>query len=124
MTRAAFVTLASLLVACATTVGASDPSTLPSDAVDQCEAQCESVGLEFDALADLGCEIEIIAPIGVFHHAYTHFSVTLHAFSCRLKNGRPRLDRDSVQRWVRVGDLVDFPMGKLDRRISQSLLNR
>lgn len=51
MTRALVLSLATLLVACATTVGANDPTTLPPNAVEECTTQCESLDLEFDAVA-------------------------------------------------------------------------
>ena len=42
---------AAFLVSCATTIGAGDPSSLPDDAVNLCENQCEALGLELDALS-------------------------------------------------------------------------
>ena len=58
----AVVALSLLLTSCATTVGASDPTTVPDDSVKTCEAQCEALGLELDALAigkrDVSCICE------------------------------------------------------------------
>ena len=45
------IPLGILLASCATTVGASDPSTIPEDSVSTCESQCEALGLELDGLA-------------------------------------------------------------------------
>jgi A/G-specific adenine glycosylase len=69
---------------------------------------------------ELGLKIEILGPIGVYRHAYTHFKVVLHAFDCRLDGEAQRLQEKGVSahRWVRADELGDFPMGKIDRAIS------
>jgi A/G-specific adenine glycosylase len=63
--------------------------------------------------------------LGVYRHAYTHFRVTLHAFCCTMPNGHsPRPIQVGDLRWVRLSELPEFPMGKIDRQISQDLLTR
>ena len=72
---------------------------------------------------ELGVEISVGEPFGVYQHAYTHFRVTLHAFCCVLSNGgqpQPLHARDL--RWVRRDELPEYPMGKIDRRIARRLL--
>jgi A/G-specific adenine glycosylase len=70
---------------------------------------------------ELGVEIEVGDRLGVYKHAYTHFSVTLHAFACTLLAGEPQPLHASDLRWVRPAELPDHPMGKLDRQISVRL---
>ncbi len=67
---------------------------------------------------ELGVEIEVGAPLGVYRHAYTHFSVTLHAFACKMLKGDPRPLQSSALRWATPAELPSYPMGKLDRQIS------
>ena len=55
--------------------------------------------------------------LGVFKHAYTHFKVTVHAFRCKLVS-RPK---DQNLKWIKLAELEDFPMGKVDRQISRLL---
>lgn len=75
--------------------------------------------LQREIREELGVEIEVGEVLGVFRHAYTHFRVTLHAFSCILRNGaEPQPVEVSDLRWVPVGQLGDYPMGKIDRQIS------
>jgi A/G-specific adenine glycosylase len=73
---------------------------------------------------ELAVQVEVGEPFGVYEHAYTHFRVTLHAFRCRLQNGR---EPEPVQvhdlRWVSRDELADYPMGKIDRQIAKRLLN-
>jgi A/G-specific adenine glycosylase len=73
---------------------------------------------------ELGVQIKVGNELGVFRHAYTHFRVTLHAFACTLPAGKPRAIIPDGLKWVKPDNLEDYPMGKLDREISQTLANK
>lgn len=73
---------------------------------------------------ELGVTIEVGAKLGVYRHAYTHYKVTLHAFETVMKDKRLRLVDHQDAAWVAVDRLGDYPMGKLDRQISQTLQAR
>lgn len=75
-------------------------------------------GLRREIREELGVDIRVGQVVGVFSHAYTHYRVTLHAFSCLLLTGEPRALEASELRWVAHGELADFPMGKIDRQIA------
>lgn len=64
-----------------------------------------------------GPEIECGEPVGVVQHTYSHFSVEVHAFRCTPIAVPKRKDL----RWVPVGQLGEFPMGRVDRLIAQKL---
>ncbi len=51
----------------------------------------------------------------VIRHAYTHFKVTVHAFRCELVS----ISNNKNLKWVKVTDLNQYPMGKIDRQIAQ-----
>jgi A/G-specific adenine glycosylase len=70
---------------------------------------------------ELGVTIEVGAPVGVYKHAYTHFRVTLHAFESRIISGDLHLNDHQAVKWVRLEELDDYPMGKIDRQISRTL---
>jgi len=57
------------------------------------------------------------AGLGVLQHAYTHFKVTVHAYRCELLEMSP----EKNLKWIRLGELEDFPMGKIDRQIARKL---
>ena len=57
--------------------------------------------------------------LGVIQHAYTHFKVTVHAFRCDCAT----IPKNKNLKWVRVNELDDYPMGKVDRQIAHKLLN-
>jgi A/G-specific adenine glycosylase len=71
---------------------------------------------------ELGAKIEVGPAFGIYNHAYTHFTVTLHAFLCRLAgDARPTPLEASELRWVAPPELPDYPMGKIDRQIARRL---
>ncbi len=55
--------------------------------------------------------------LGVVQHAYTHFRVTVHAFRCELVS---KSENKSLK-WVKLKELDDYPMGKVDRQIARML---
>jgi A/G-specific adenine glycosylase len=68
-------------------------------------------------------EVAIGPALGSFNHTYTHFRVTVHAFDCSLIHGEPQpLDHSEI-RWVEVGNLRDYPMGKVDRAIASLIVS-
>ncbi len=77
--------------------------------------------LQREIREELEVEIEVGEAIGVYRHAYTHFRITLHAFRCRLVAGEPRPIEAAGLAWANPGDLKDFPMGKVDRKIAGQL---
>jgi A/G-specific adenine glycosylase len=71
---------------------------------------------------ELAVSVEVCEPLGVYQHAYTHYRVTLHAFTCGLVD---EMEPEPVQvedvRWVRADELGAYPMGKIDRQIADRL---
>ena len=53
--------------------------------------------------------------VGVFEHAYSHFSVTVHAFRCDLSNSNKKM------KWISLKELDEYPMGKVDRSIASAI---
>ncbi len=77
--------------------------------------------LKREICEELGVDIEVGAPFGVYDHAYTHFKITLYAFECQLNNGVPVAHEHTDIRWIKTTALTDFPMGKVDRQIAERL---
>jgi len=55
--------------------------------------------------------------LGVIQHAYTHFKVTVYAFRAEAAS----IPKNENLKWVRVDELDDYPMGKVDRQIAKKL---
>jgi A/G-specific adenine glycosylase len=81
-----------------------------------------SHGLMREIQEELGAIIEVGEQIGVYHHAYTHYKVTLYAFHCTLNGRQPEALEAQEIRWVKPETLQQYPMGKIDRMISLDIL--
>ena len=79
--------------------------------------------LKREICEELGVDISVGEPFGIYRHAYTHFRVTLHAFLCTLSAGAPQALEASELRWVKPAELGTFPMGKIDRQIASRLVS-
>ncbi len=55
--------------------------------------------------------------LGIVHHAYTHFKVAVHVYQCDLIS----IPKNKNLKWVKIDDLENYPMGKIDRQISKML---
>ncbi|MBG0788818.1 MAG: A/G-specific adenine glycosylase, partial [Anaerolineaceae bacterium] len=78
--------------------------------------------LQREIQEELGVQVAVGAPFGVYKHAYTHFKITLHAFLCRLENGaKPQPIESDELVWVSASELDSYPMGKVDRQIANRL---
>ncbi len=87
------------------------------------EGETLEMSLRREILEELGAEISVGEPFGVYRHAYTHFRITLHAFLCDLTAGEPESIQAAALAWVFPVDLGDYPMGKVDRQIARKLTN-
>jgi A/G-specific adenine glycosylase len=68
---------------------------------------------------DWRLEIEAGEETQTLTHAFSHFKITAHVFECQWHSGA--LSRGANARWVRVSELNDYPMGKVDRQIARRL---
>ena len=79
--------------------------------------------LKREICEELGVDIKVGDPFGIYEHVFTHFKITLHAFECLLTEGIPIAYEHKDIRWIKPMELTDFPMGKIDRQIAKRLLN-
>ena len=78
-------------------------------------------GLRRHVREELGIGIKVREALASVDHAYTHFRITLHAFQCTRRNGKPRaIGCDKVQ-WVKIDRLDDFPFSRADRKVIEAL---
>ncbi|RMF50530.1 MAG: A/G-specific adenine glycosylase [Anaerolineae bacterium] len=79
--------------------------------------------LQREIREELGADIEVETYLGTYRHAFTHFSITLRAYTCRLHPHSPppaALEHTAIT-WQKPQALDDFPMGKVDRQIARRL---
>ena len=66
---------------------------------------------------ELGIGIEVQEALGSVKHAYTHFRITLHAFRCQWRTGKPKVLDCQGYQWNSPKDFSLFPFSKADRKI-------
>lgn len=69
----------------------------------------------------LGLEIVVDRPMPALSHTYTHFRAALQPFTCRVRSSSRHLRERGDVRWVKVEELDNVPMGKLDRMLATEL---
>jgi A/G-specific adenine glycosylase len=57
-----------------------------------------------------GLDVAVMDHLTSIRHAYTHFKIHMHVYSCRWQSGCVRLDGAHAFRWVHPDNLTDFPM--------------
>ena len=75
--------------------------------------------LQREIREELNIEIRVGEEISVYKHAYTHFSVLVHAFNCLRVSGRFKPRESQQIAWVKPAEFSHFPMGKVDRLIAR-----
>jgi A/G-specific adenine glycosylase len=70
---------------------------------------------------ELDFDIEVGVHLAQVDHAYSHFSITLHAFEAHYLSGRPRPVGCADLKWIRPSQLQDYAMPRADRRILENL---
>ena len=60
-------------------------------------------------------KVQKVEALGTIQHTYTHFKVTVHAFRCDFIS----MPVETNLKWVGLGELDDYPMGKVDRQIAR-----
>ena len=86
----------------------------PGEALPECLAR--------ELQEELGINVKVGEPLGVYRHAYTHFRVTVHTFQCRLLDDQePKALQVHDLAWVAPSELKTYPMGKVDRQIASGL---
>lgn len=70
---------------------------------------------------ELDVEIAVGAHVTTVEHAYTHFSITLHAFHARIVAGTPRPIGCDDWRWTTLDEVDGWPFPVTDRKIIAAL---
>lgn len=53
----------------------------------------------------------------IVEHVYSHFKVTVHPFRCE----KVFIPRNKNLKWVKLDELTEYPMGKVDRQIARQI---
>ena len=70
---------------------------------------------------ELDIEVVVEKKFAEVEHAYSHFSITLHAFHCRHRRGRPRAIGCAAFKWIAPRNLDQYAFPKANRVVIESL---
>ena len=70
---------------------------------------------------EMGIELEVGPHLVTVHHAYSHFTIELHAHFARIRSGRPRHLECADHAWTTRDRFDDFPFSKADHEIIRAL---
>ncbi|MEO0560202.1 MAG: A/G-specific adenine glycosylase [Bacteroidota bacterium] len=74
-----------------------------------------------EILEETGLSVQVGEEVGRVKHAYSHFRITMHAFSCVPTGGELTSLTGEPQRWVSPTDLDDYAFPRANRRILDQL---
>ena len=74
-------------------------------------------GLAKAIRAGYGLKVRAGEAVATVQHAYSHFRVTVHAYRVELVE----MSQKGNLKWVKLSELDDLPMGKIDRQIARKL---
>lgn len=71
---------------------------------------------------EVGIEVRVGDELVAVEHAYSHFSITLHAFQCDFVSGRVKLASARRCKWVKPGELEQYAFPAANKKIIAALL--
>lgn len=70
---------------------------------------------------ELGIDVEVSKMLTSTRHAYSHFRITLFAWTCVLRKGKPEALACSDWQWIDPVHLSDLPFSRAERKIMTNL---
>lgn len=79
--------------------------------------------VERELLEELGVEVHAYKEFMTLKHTYSHFSITMHAWFCKLISGTPEPRSSQEIRWVERSELEEYPFPKANKVLTERLVN-
>ncbi len=68
-----------------------------------------------------GLSVRARTVVRTVKHAYTHFRITLHAFTAEIESGQAQAVTCAEVRWVEVDELEEYAMPVTDRKVARAI---
>lgn len=78
--------------------------------------------VERELLEELGVEVHAYKELMKFKHVYSHFSINMHAWFCKLVSGTPKPKCSQEIRWVKKSELEKYPFPKANKILTERLV--
>lgn len=92
----------------------------PGGKIEEGESLQECVARE--VREELGIEVRVGHEIIAVDHAYSHFSITLHAFHCEFVSGRVKMVSAQKWKWVKPEELELYAFPAANKKIIQKII--
>lgn len=92
----------------------------PGGKQEQGETISETI--ERELKEELGVTVHAYKEFMSLKHTYSHFSITLHAYLCKLVEGEPRPRSSQEIRWVRKSELEQYPFPRANKQLTERLM--
>ena len=91
----------------------------PGGKLEDGETPAQAVQREIQE--ETGLPVAVGKELAVVNHAYSHFSITMHAFRCTLADDGKTPVCDRPWKWVREKELSQYPFPKANHKIFEQL---
>jgi len=78
--------------------------------------------IERELKEELGVEVNPYKELMNFKHTYSHFSITMHAWHCKLLSGEAKPKESQEVRWVTREELKEYPFPKANKVLTEKLV--
>jgi A/G-specific adenine glycosylase len=80
--------------------------------------------VERELQEELGVEVKAYKELMSLKHTYSHFSITMHAWFCKLISGEPQPKSSQEIRWVQKEELEQYPFPKANKVLTERLMEK
>ncbi|MBP5640966.1 MAG: A/G-specific adenine glycosylase [Victivallales bacterium] len=70
---------------------------------------------------ETGLEITLGKEIAVVRHSYSHFKITMHAFSCVISGDSRKINTDRPHCWISLSEIQNYAFPKANHKIFEAL---
>ena len=66
---------------------------------------------------ELSAKVIVGSKIGTVKHTYSHFSITMSAYNCKIKTGNLKTNNNEEYKWIHPTELQHFAFPKANHKL-------